>query len=135
MEIGWTVVVPALIVGWCLGIVTSSWVRAVFYPGYSGKAEHVLPPPIPQPHGAGPTIPQPTPERRGKAESVVTCQISEEWRIRIDGDRIWFQRLINGKMNESYRPASRAEAAVWASAVIQGFEPPRVLRHCDTPVG
>lgn len=62
-------------------------------------------------------------------------QRREVWAIEIDGDAFWFKRLIDGAVNESYRAVGISEASVWAVAVIQGFEPPRVLRESDRPAG
>lgn len=63
---------------------------------------------------------------------VTTHQPNERWTIDfIDDDRFLFQRELNGKLNESYRIVERDLAAVYATAIIQGLEPPRQLREKD----
>lgn len=59
---------------------------------------------------------------------------SDEWRITISGDVYLFSRCVNGYAIETYRPVGRGEAAVWAVAIIQGYEPPRHLQQSDAPL-
>ncbi len=67
------------------------------------------------------------------APPVIPAPRDEEWRIRISGERYEFSRYVHERCDECYRPASAAEAAVWAAAIIQGFEPPRHLKEADRP--
>ena len=66
-----------------------------------------------------------------------TC--NEKWEIEFrtrenTGERYFqFHRYINGKITESYRPATKDEALVWAAALLCGFQPPRFLDHSHTP--
>ena len=57
------------------------------------------------------------------------------WLIEIDGDVVQLKRLHEGKVCESYRHVDRATAVIWAAAIIQGYQPPRDLRHQGKPVG
>ena len=59
----------------------------------------------------------------------------ETWTIGISGkDRYHIHRWVDGVINESYRPATQEEAAVWVVAVVMGRVPPTGLRHLDTPL-
>ncbi len=60
---------------------------------------------------------------------------SVEWRIRLDGERFFFRRYVDGHCDESYRSVFAPEAAVWAAAIIQRFQPPPSLRESDIPAG
>lgn len=51
----------------------------------------------------------------------------ERWIIDIREDGFMFKREIYGRTEESYAPVSREKAAIFAAAIIQGFEPPRLL--------
>ncbi|NML62252.1 hypothetical protein HHL21_14440 [Massilia sp. RP-1-19] len=77
--------------------------------------------------------------RSGGAEPVARSTAvapGEEWRIGIlGGGSFTFSRYINGAPNEVYRTVDLATAAVWSSAVIQGFQPPRYLLDSDKPAG
>lgn len=55
----------------------------------------------------------------------------ERWVIEIHGDRFLFSREINGCTEESYGPVNGEKAAVFVAAIIQGFEPPRLLTPAD----
>ncbi len=59
--------------------------------------------------------------------------LSDEWRISINDDRYTFARYANGRVVEIYRSVGQAEAAVWAVAITQGYEPPRDLRNLEIP--
>ena len=59
----------------------------------------------------------------------------EHWTIELSGKKVHFTRYINNKVNEAYAPVSKRKAAVCAAAIIQGFEPPRLLRDSDIPAG
>jgi hypothetical protein len=56
----------------------------------------------------------------------------DDWSIKIENNKIDLKRLKDGKVIEVYRPFSMTEAPVVMAAIIQGFEPPRVLRDLDT---
>lgn len=51
----------------------------------------------------------------------------ERWVIFVDNDSFLFSREVNGRIDEAYAPVNREKAAVFAAAIIQGFEPPRLL--------
>lgn len=53
------------------------------------------------------------------------------WHVEIAGGRVSFSRWANGKCLESYGAVDKARAAVYAAAIVQGFEPPRSLLHAD----
>lgn len=59
----------------------------------------------------------------------------ERWVIEISDGRYAFTKEINGSIDESYAPVCKAKVAVFASAIIQGFQPPRDLRSCDKQAG
>lgn len=61
----------------------------------------------------------------------VVCNSHERWTIDIDSNRFLFRREINGIINESYPPVEPDVAALYAIAIIHGFEPPRHLREKD----
>lgn len=56
---------------------------------------------------------------------------NERWIIEINGDRYLFRREINGKPNETYAPVGQHLAAIYAIAIINGYEPPRQLKIKD----
>lgn len=58
-------------------------------------------------------------------------EIQEKWVIEMKAGEFLFSREVNGIVDESYVPVNRAKAAVFAAAVIQGFEPPRVITLAD----
>jgi hypothetical protein len=55
----------------------------------------------------------------------------EMWTISIKDNLFTFVRKINGELQESYRPVEQDLAAIYAAAIIQGFEPPRQLKEKD----
>ncbi len=57
----------------------------------------------------------------------------DEWRITIEDNRYTFARYASGTVIEVYRSVAQNEAAVWAVAVIQGYEPPRSLQDLEKP--
>ncbi|KLF03342.1 hypothetical protein YA24_09000 [Klebsiella aerogenes] len=59
----------------------------------------------------------------------------EKWVIEISGGRYMFTRELNGVVDETYSPVSKEKAAVFASAIIHGFQPPRDLRSLDKQPG
>ena len=63
-----------------------------------------------------------------------TRKPSDRWVITVVNERYFINRQMEGfPPTESYAPVDRDRAAVFVAAVIQGFEPPRVLRRLDTP--
>nr|WP_067285772.1 hypothetical protein [Marinobacterium profundum] len=57
---------------------------------------------------------------------------TERWVMDFMPDgRVNFSRFVDGALEEKYRPATRAEATVWAAAIIQGYQPPASLRSQD----
>jgi len=59
----------------------------------------------------------------------------EKWEIDISGDSFTFKRVINGRVEESYAAVNTAKAAIYANAIIHGFQPPRDLRSFDKLTG
>ncbi len=57
------------------------------------------------------------------------------WAMEVTPAGIGFMRICNGRPNEVYRRVTPDAAAVYAAAISQGFEPPRVLRDQDKPAG
>lgn len=56
------------------------------------------------------------------------------WTVDVYDDRVSFRRIGNGRIEESYPPVSIPTAAVYATAIVSGLQPPRDLRSCDTPI-
>lgn len=67
-------------------------------------------------------------------EAMLDMQ-KERWVIEITEGRYTFLKEINGSVDENYAPVCKAQAAVFAAAIIQGFQPPRDLRSCDKQPG
>ncbi len=59
----------------------------------------------------------------------------EKWVIEISDGRYTFSREVNGVVDEVYAPVCKKKAAVFASAIIQGFQPPRGLQSRDKQPG
>ena len=62
----------------------------------------------------------------------------EIWEVHISraDDRVLLRRKTkDGRVEESYCPVEVHRAAVYLSAIIQGFEPPRCLMNLDKLVG
>lgn len=59
------------------------------------------------------------------------------WQLEVRGDCVRFIRwpfgVGEGVPDEVYGWVSRATAAVYAAAIIQGYQPPRDLLPCDAP--
>ncbi|ELH8364631.1 hypothetical protein Q6W85_004287 [Salmonella enterica] len=51
----------------------------------------------------------------------------EKWVIFVDNDSFLFSREVNERTEEIYAPVNREKATMFAVAIIQGFEPPRLL--------
>ena len=58
----------------------------------------------------------------------------ERWVLTFYGEKIGFVRYAGGVQQEAYRLVDRAEASVWAVAVVNGLQPPKHLLPCDTPI-
>ncbi|VVP61738.1 hypothetical protein PS870_06429 [Pseudomonas fluorescens] len=58
-------------------------------------------------------------------------QIISSWEMVVYVDCVSFKRVDNGRMQESYPPVPTAKAAVYVAAIVNGLEPPRVIRACD----
>ena len=58
----------------------------------------------------------------------------ETWKIRFDGEKVWFSRWVDGRADEQYRPLTLGEGAIAAAAIFQGFQPPHSLKRLDIPV-
>lgn len=57
------------------------------------------------------------------------------WVMDVYDDRVSFTRVgKDGRVVEGYPPVSTAKAAVYATAIVNGLQPPRDLRPCDTPI-
>ena len=59
----------------------------------------------------------------------------DAWDIDISGDAVVFRRWSPDRdhVEETYAPVSIAKAAIFAVAIIHGFQPPRSLVCLDTP--
>ncbi len=65
-----------------------------------------------------------------------TIQItgSDIWVIEAHQDKTFgFKRYVDGLLHESHALMKRKRAAIAASAIIQGYQPPRALLRCDKP--
>jgi hypothetical protein len=68
--------------------------------------------------------------------AAMLAEGDDAWLLRRFGDEWHFVRLdSNGQVSETYVRVPSEKAAVWAVAVISGFQPPRALRDLDTPFG
>ena len=61
--------------------------------------------------------------------------VTSKWIVVVHEDRVHFKRFENGAIVESYAPVSPVKAAVYATAIVNGLQPPRDLRPCDKPTG
>lgn len=57
----------------------------------------------------------------------------EKWVIEVDNGGFLFSREVNGRVKENYAPVGREKATVFAVAIIQGFEPPRLFTPMSPP--
>ncbi|WP_447874662.1 hypothetical protein [Serratia fonticola] len=69
------------------------------------------------------------------AEASEKNGVTSKWVVVVREDRVHFRRFENGAMVESYAPVSPAKATVYATAIVNGLQPPRDLRPCDKPTG
>ncbi|MGO2354043.1 MAG: oligoribonuclease [Marinomonas foliarum] len=72
-------------------------------------------------------------ELKAYTESLTNELRDESWKMDIKGGKVFVSRWINGRLEESYRPLNRDEAAVSAAAILGGFQPPRGLTRLDKP--
>lgn len=56
-----------------------------------------------------------------------------KWIVVVYEDRVCFERFGDGVKLEGYAPVPPAEAAVYATAIVNGLQPPKGLRQCDKP--
>lgn len=75
---------------------------------------------------------------QGDGHAEAATDADSTWQLEIKGERVRFIRwpfgVGEGVPDEVYGWVSRATAAVYAAAIIQGFQPPRGLRPCDAPL-
>ncbi|HHR5901443.1 TPA: hypothetical protein ACS7XC_002360 [Providencia alcalifaciens] len=64
-------------------------------------------------------------------EQISDESITTTWTIEIKNDLFFFKRAINGRIDETYAPVRRDKAAIFAAAIIQGYEPPKLLTLAD----
>ena len=57
------------------------------------------------------------------------------WMLKVNDSGVELTRLHEGKPVERYRRVDHSTGAVYAAAIIHGFQPPRDLRHCGKPIG
>ena len=65
------------------------------------------------------------------SQQSISNNRQERWVIDFKGDAFFFTREINNRTEESYAPVSREKAAVFVAAIVQGFEPPRLITLAD----
>lgn len=70
-----------------------------------------------------------------EAENADDSTLISDWSIQVYSDKVLFTRIKDGAMKEGYAPVSLAKAAVYATAIVNGLQPPRDLRQCDKPIG
>lgn len=61
--------------------------------------------------------------------------VVSSWQVVVYDDCVSFRRVDNGRLQESYPPVPASKAAVYATAIVHGLQPPRDLRLCDKPIG
>ncbi|ROR60841.1 UNVERIFIED_ORG: hypothetical protein EC838_0132 [Providencia alcalifaciens] len=62
------------------------------------------------------------------------CSNGDQWLISIIGNKFEFKRTFNGKTLESYPPVERSKATLYATAIVNGLQPPRGLCPSDKPI-
>lgn len=60
-------------------------------------------------------------------------ELISKWVIEVYDDKVQFRRMGDGVVLEGYPPVTPAQATVYASAIVNGFQPPRDIRLCDKP--
>lgn len=74
-------------------------------------------------------------ENEVEAEDADDSTLISEWSIQVYSDKVLFTRIKkNGAWIERYAPVSLAKAAVYATAIVNGLQPPRDLRQCDKQI-
>lgn len=58
-------------------------------------------------------------------------QAISSWQMVVYDDCVSFRRMGNGQIEESYPPVPISKATVYATAIVNGLQPPRDLRPCD----
>ncbi|CDG88100.1 hypothetical protein [Xenorhabdus bovienii] len=53
------------------------------------------------------------------------------WIIQLGAKGVLFSRVTNGRIDEDYAPVNRQKANVYASAILNEFEPPKGLQLSD----
>lgn len=56
------------------------------------------------------------------------------WVIQLGKNEVQFNRVIDGRIEESYAPVNYVKANVYAAAILNGLQPPRDLRLSDKPI-
>lgn len=61
--------------------------------------------------------------------------IPDTYQVDIDvrTGEVQIRSFRDGVRMESYRPYKRGEASIAVNAILNGFQPPRDLRHLETP--
>lgn len=62
---------------------------------------------------------------------LTTDKYPESWVINIGKEDVVFWRVVNGAACESYAPVSYGNATVYASAILNGLQPPKCLCRSD----
>ncbi|MEX6285522.1 hypothetical protein AB6F89_02905 [Providencia hangzhouensis] len=57
----------------------------------------------------------------------------DAWVIQLGKNEVQFNRVIDGRIEESYAPVNYVKANVYAAAILNGLQPPRDLRLSDKP--
>lgn len=66
-----------------------------------------------------------------RTESNNGSSMITTWTVDIQNGHFLFSRAINGRIDETYAPVSKEKAAIFATAIIQGYEPPKLLTLAD----
>jgi hypothetical protein len=59
--------------------------------------------------------------------------MTSTWRIEISPEGVYLQRLHNDHVIEAYAKVDHGKAAIYLTAILNGFQPPRALVRLDTP--
>jgi|GEM_PF-5565253 len=62
----------------------------------------------------------------------------EQWVVKISreregDDRVHIRREVKGRIIETYAPVDADRGALYMSAIIHGYQPPRYLHRLDKP--
>lgn len=66
---------------------------------------------------------------------IAAASMEVTWQIEILPEGFRFLRLFEGKVVEVYAIVDGRQAAVYAAAIIQGYQPPRALFDQGKPIG